>query len=35
MSDLIYSGVTGEGKYFDTRIAFISERGQKIIELKD
>ena len=29
VSDLIYSGVTGEGKYFDTRIAFISERGPK------
>ena len=29
MSDLIYSGVTGEGNYFDTRIAFISERGPK------
>ena len=28
-SDLIYSGVTGEGKYFDSRIAFISERGPK------
>ena len=29
VSDLIYSGVTGEGHYFDTRIAFISERGAK------
>ena len=29
VSDLIYSGVTGEGRYFDTRIAFISERGPK------
>ena len=29
VSDLIYSGVTGEGNYFDTRIAFISERGPK------
>ena len=29
ISDLIYSGVTGEGNYFDTRIAFISERGPK------
>ena len=29
VSDLIYSGITGEGPYFDTRIAFISERGAK------
>ena len=29
VSDLIYSSVTGEGHYFDTRIAFISERGAK------
>ena len=26
---MIYSGITGEGPYFDTRIAFISERGAK------
>ena len=29
VSDLIYSSVTGEGPYFDTRITFISERGKK------
>ena len=29
VSDLIYSGVTGEGGYFDSKIAFISERGAK------
>ena len=29
VSDLIYSSVTGEGPYFDTRVTFISERGKK------
>ncbi len=29
VSDLIYAGITGEGAYFDTRIAFIAERGAK------
>ena len=34
ISDLIYSGITGEGNYFDTRIAFISERGPKNNRIK-
>lgn len=29
ISDEVYSRITGEGKYFDTRIAFISEFGPK------
>ncbi len=34
VSDMIYSGITGEGNYFDTRIAFISERGPKNNRIK-
>lgn len=34
MSDAIYSSLTGEGGYFDTRIAFVAESGPKANRLK-
>ena len=29
VADKVYEGVTGEGRYFDSRIVFVSERGSK------
>ena len=34
ISDIIYSRITGESGYFDTRIVYISESGLKTKEKK-
>lgn len=34
MADQVYSRITGEGRYFDSRIVFVSERGPKDNRLK-